>query len=148
MELGKLIEELGLRMRLLRASQEAGQKIEGLSDRDTLLLELLYDRGQMTVSQIAGLCPSVSESTISTNITKLWRQKLVTKNINPENQRVVFVELTPKGNEIISSFKKMRADRMATLFKAMGLSEEEREVLERVFARASAFFDNYLRGQQ
>jgi DNA-binding MarR family transcriptional regulator len=148
MELGKLIDELSLRMRLLRASQEADQKIDGLAERDMLLLELSYDRGQMTVSQIAGLCPSVSESTISTNITKLWRQKLVTKNINPENQRIVFVELTPKGSEVIESFKKMRAQRTATLFKAMEVSEEERQVMERVITRAVEFFDRFLKGQQ
>ena len=148
MELGKLIEELGFRMRLLRASQEANQKTEGLGERDILLLELLHDRGQMTVSQIAGLCPSVSESTISTNISKLWRQKFVTKNINPENQRIVFVALTAKGIETIDSFKKMRAQRMATLFQAMGMSDEERQVLERVFTRATAFFDSYLKNQQ
>jgi len=141
MELAKIIDELGLRMRLLRAGQEADMKSEDLADRDVLILELLAERGKLTVSEISGLCAHVSESTISTNITKLWRKKLVTKSINPQNQRVTFVELTAKGSETVEQFKAMRAQRLAALFTAMEFSQEERQVMERVFARAVEFFD-------
>lgn len=144
-ELGKLIDELGMKMRLLRAAQEGQSHVEDLSERDILLLELLSSRGRMTVSEISGSYPNVSESTISTDITKLWRnRKLVSKTINPDNQRVTFVDLTDKGRELLSVVKKQRGERIAALFRAMEFADGEQEVMTRVFARAIAHFDEYL----
>jgi DNA-binding MarR family transcriptional regulator len=144
-ELGKLMDELGLRMRLLRASQENGAQIGELSERDILLLEMLDGHGRMTVSKIAAAYPHVSESTISTDITKLWREKgLVSKAINPDNQRVTFVEMTEKGREMLRVIKQQRSERIATLFRAMGFTDEEREVMKRLTARAITYFDEYL----
>lgn len=145
-ELGKLMDELGLRMRLLRASQENGAPTADLSERDILLLELLDSHGRMTVSEIGASYPHVSESTISTNITKLWREKkLVSKSINPDNQRITFVEITDNGKEILKLVRQMRTERLATLFRAMEFSQEEREVMVRLTARAITFFDRYLK---
>jgi DNA-binding MarR family transcriptional regulator len=144
-ELGKLIDELGLRMRLLRATQENGAEMAELSERDILLLELLDGRGRMTVSEIAAAYPHVSESTISTDITHLWRnRKLVSKTINPDNQRVTFVEVTDKGKELLNLVRQQRTDRLATLFRAMEFTDEERQVMERVTSRAIRYFDEYL----
>jgi DNA-binding MarR family transcriptional regulator len=144
-ELGKLIDELGMRMRLLRATQENGAPLAELSERDILLLELLDGRGRMTVSEIAAAYPHVSESTISTDITHLWRnKKLVSKTINPDNQRITFVELTEKGRETLSVIRRQRTERLATLFRAMGFSDEERQVMERVTSRAIEYFDEHL----
>jgi len=144
-ELGKLMDELGLRMRLLRASQENGAPMGELSERDILLLELLDGHGRMTVSEIAASYPHVSESTISTDITNLWREKkLVSKTINPDNQRVTFVEITDKGKELLTVIKQQRSERIATLFRAMGFSDEEREVMKRLTSRAIMYFDEYL----
>jgi DNA-binding MarR family transcriptional regulator len=145
MELGKLIDDLSMRMRLMRAGQEAATTADDLNERDILLLELLSNRGRMAVSEISAAYPNVSESTISTNITKLWKnKKLVSKTINPDNQRMTFVDLTNKGREFLGVIKQQRAERMATLFRAMKFSDEEREVMERVTSRAVEFFDEYL----
>ena len=144
-ELGKLMDELGLRMRLFRASQENGAEMSELSERDILLLELLDGHGRMTVSEIAAAYPHVSESTISTDITHLWRnKKLVSKTINPDNQRITFVEITDKGKEVLNLVRQQRSERMATLFRAMGFTDEEREVMKRLTFRAVTYFDEYL----
>jgi DNA-binding MarR family transcriptional regulator len=143
MELGKIIDELGFRMRLLRAGQEDQAHTGDITERDMLLLEMLNERGRMTVSEISASYSNASESTISTNITKLWRnKKLVSKTINPENQRVTFVELTEKGVELVKKIRQMRSERLATLFKAMEITEEESKVMERVMERAVRYFDN------
>jgi DNA-binding MarR family transcriptional regulator len=148
-ELSKLMDELGLRMRLLRATQENGAGTADLSERDILLLELLDSHGRMTVSEIGASYPHVSESTISTNITKLWREKkLVSKSINPDNQRITFVDITDKGREILKKVRQMRTERLATLFRAMEFSDEERQVMERLTSRAISFFDQYLRNER
>ena len=144
-ELGKLMDDLGMRLRLLRAAQEGASRTEDLSERDILLLELLNSRGKMAVSEISAAYSNVSESTISTNITKLWKnRKLVSKTINPENQRVTFVDLTDKGRELLSVIKRQRGERMTTMFRAMKFSDEERAMMERVVARAIDFFDEHL----
>ena len=144
-ELGKLIDDLGMRMRLLRAAQEGASRTEDLSERDILLLELLNSRGKMAVSEISAAYPNVSESTISTNITKLWKnKKLVSKTINPENQRMTFVDLTDKGKELLNVIKQQRGERLTMMFQAMKFSDEERAMMERVVTRAIEFFDTYL----
>jgi DNA-binding MarR family transcriptional regulator len=144
MELGKLFSELAFKMRLVRLAQENEAHTEDLTERDALILELLAERGRMTVSEIAQVCQNVSESTISTNITKLWRnRKFVSKTINPDNQRVTFVELTAKGRELMEKMADMRSRRMATFFEAMGISNEEQAVMERVFGRALDYLSSH-----
>ncbi|RKY12396.1 MAG: hypothetical protein DRP52_04700, partial [Planctomycetota bacterium] len=48
-----------------------------------------------------------SDSTISVNITKLWREKrMVSKTKDPENQRTTIVELTEAGKRAIEIYNK------------------------------------------
>jgi DNA-binding MarR family transcriptional regulator len=144
-DLTKAIHEISLRMRLLRAGQEDESASEGLTQRDTLILELLNERGRMTISQIAQAYPTISDSTISTNITKLWRDnKMVSKTISPENQRTTIVELTDIGRKAIELVKQQRAERYQTLFDAINVTDGEKEVFTKILTRAIAFFDNYL----
>ena len=143
-ELAKLLDELGLRMRLLKATQEAISEGEDLSERDILILELLNSRGQMTVSEVIAAYPQVSESTISTDITKLWRNKLVSKTTNPDNQRITFVGMTQKGKETLDDIRKSRYQRLATLVLAMDFTPDEAQVMRRLTSRAISFFDEFL----
>jgi len=143
-ELEKGIHELSLRMRLLKALQEDRNDSATLSERDESILSLLADQGQMTVSEIAAANPNVSFSTISTTITKLWRDNLVSKTISPKSQRVTIVELTDKGHTAIDLLKKQRTERFNALFHAIEVTPDEKKVLIKVLARAIAFFDKYL----
>jgi DNA-binding MarR family transcriptional regulator len=144
-DLTKAIHEISLRMRLLRAVQEEKSSAEGLTERDVIILELLNERGKMTISQIAQAYPAISDSTISTNITRLWRDdKMVSKTISPENQRTTIVELTEKGKKAIELIKAQRAERYQTLFNAINVTSDEKVVFTRILTRAIAFFDEYL----
>jgi len=142
-DLEKVIHEISLRMRLLRSRQEDTGS-ESLTDREIMLLELLDEHGKMTVSQIAVSYPGVSESTISTGVTKLWRDKLVSKTINPENQRVTIVALTEKGKKTLAVVKRQRAERFNALFHAIETTDDEKQVFLRVLTRAIAYFDGIL----
>ena len=143
-ELEKAIHELSLRMRLIRAMQE-GDAPETISEREALILQQLFERKSMTISEIADSWPNVSESTISMTITKLWKNKeYVSKTINPENQRVTIVELTEKGKEAIETYLKQRSERFNALFHAIHVTPEEKEVLIRVCQKGVQFLDNYL----
>ncbi len=144
-DLVKAIHEISLRMRLIRAAQEEKSSSEGLSERDVIILELLKERGKMTISQIAQAYPTISDSTISTNITRLWRDnKMVTKTISPENQRTTIVELTDEGKKAIKLIMQQRAERYQTLFTAINVTDDEKEVFTKILMRAVAFFDKYL----
>ncbi len=144
-DLEKAIFEVSLRMRLLRAMQEETGSLENLTERDTMILELLNDQGKMTVSQVAAAAANVSDSTISTNITKLWRQKLVSKTVSPENQRTTMVDLTDNGKKAIDKVNRQRLERFQMLFKAIQVTDEEKQVMVRVLGRAVNFFDKHLK---
>ena len=96
-----MIYDMAFRVRLFIASKLSEEKGgNDLSDRESLLLELIGIKGSMSISEISNFYPRVSNSTISTTITKLWKEKkLVDKNILPENQRITTVSLTDKGRE-------------------------------------------------
>jgi len=144
-DLEKAILEISLKMRLLKAMQEDKSPLENLTERDVMILQLLNERGKMTVSQIAAADPSASDSTISTNITKLWRdRKMVSKTISPENQRTTIVELTEKGKKAIEIINKQRSERFNTLFHAINVTDDEKHVLLNIVTRAIAFFDRHL----
>ena len=142
-DLEKAILEITLRMRLLKAMQEEQSPSE-LTERDVMILELLSTQGKMTVSQIASASPNVSDSTISTNITKLWRDKMLSKTISPDNQRTTNVELTEKGKNALEVVNKQRTERFNTLFHALEVTQEEKQVLLKIMARAITFFDKHL----
>jgi len=144
-DLEQAIQELSLRMRLLRAMQEERLSENGLSERDFMILELLGSRGKMTVSEIAAAYSSVSFSTISTDITRLWRDKeMLSKRIDPHNQRVTIVELTDNGRKAVEDFCSRRAERYQRLLEAIKATQQEKEVLLRIIDRAVTFFDRYL----
>ena len=144
-DLEKAIQDLSLRMRMIRAIQEDQAADGALTEREALILQQLAEQGSMSVSQIADCWPNVSDSTISMTITKLWRKRgLVTKTINPDNQRVTMVELSEKGKVELAGIMKQRSERFQALFKAMNVSPEERQMLINVCQRGVKFLDKML----
>lgn len=144
-ELEKAMQELTLRMRMIRAMQEDQANEDALTERDSLILQLLAEQGAMSVTQIAESWPNVSESTISMTITKLWRKRgLVTKTIKPENQRVTLIELSDKGRAELGAVFKQRSERFQALFKALDMKPEEKQMLTNICQRGVKYFDDML----
>lgn len=143
-DLERTINELSLRMRLIKAMQEDQNPKGALTERESLILQQLSEKGQLTVSQIAEVWPDISESTISITLTKLWKQKLISKTISPENQRVTLVNLTDKGYAELAKILEQRRQRFQMFFDAISLTPEEKEVLLRVFQRGVLFLDEVL----
>lgn len=148
-EFEKAMNELSLRMRMLRAIQEDSASGDALTEREALILQLLGERGQMSVTQIADAWPNVSESTISMTITKLWRKLgLVSKTISPDNQRTTLVELTDKGRKELETILAQRSHRISILFNSIDTTEEEKQVLVNISRRGIKFLDSILSGQK
>lgn len=143
-DLEKAIHELSLRMRQIRAMQEDQNPKGALTERETLILQQLSERGALPVSQIAQVWPDVSESTVSITLTKLWKQKLVSKTISPDNQRITLVDLTDKGRTELAKILEQRRQRFQMFFDAIQVTQDEKEVLIRVFQRGISFLDQIL----
>jgi len=137
-----LIYDMAFRVRLYMASKISEQKVGDLTDRESLIIELVGMKGSMSISEIGSLYPTVSNSTISTTITKLWKdKKLVDKKILPENQRVTTVTLTEKGQEILTEIKRTQADVFSTISVSLGLAPDQAEYFHDILKNAIGFFD-------
>jgi DNA-binding MarR family transcriptional regulator len=77
-----LVYDMAFRVRLYIASKLSEEKkIDNLSEREALLLELIGTKGSMSISEIGNFYPRVSGSTISTTITRLWKDKKLVDNL-------------------------------------------------------------------
>ena len=141
-----LIYDMAFRVRLYMASKVSEQKVGDLTDRESLIIELIGMKGNMSISEIGSLYPAVSNSTISTTITKLWKdKKLVDKRILPENQRVTTVTLTDKGRQILKEIKRTQADVFSTISVSLGLSPDQVEYFQDILKNAIRFFDETMK---
>ena len=141
----KLIYDMAFRVRLYIASKVSEQKVGDLTDRETLILELVGMKGNMSISEIGSLYPTVSNSTISTTITKLWKdKKLVDKKILPENQRVTTVSLTEKGKKVLEEVKRTQSEVFSTVTVSLGLSPDQVVYFQEILENAIGFFDKTL----
>ncbi|MGD9110433.1 MAG: hypothetical protein PVG93_05790 [Phycisphaerales bacterium] len=144
-KVAEAIVGLSNRMMKMKAIQESKADSGTITEREFLILNLLNQKGKLTVSKLAEAEPSVSFSTISTDITKLWRdKKMVTKTVDPGNQRSTIVELTEAGRKAIEIRQKQRQERFQRLYDALDTTSQEEEVLLNVVNRAIQYFDNYL----
>ena len=140
-----LIYDMAFRVRLYIASKISEKKVGDLTDRESLIIELIGMKGSMSISEIGSLYPTVSNSTISTTITKLWKDKrLVDKTILPENQRVTTVTLTEKGQKILSEIRHTQSDVFSTVTVSLGLSPDQVEHFQDILEHAIGFFDKSL----
>jgi DNA-binding MarR family transcriptional regulator len=146
-EVTEAILGLSKRMLTMKAIQEGKADTGGIGEREFLILSLLKGKGKMTVSEIAEAEPSVSYSTISTDITRLWRdKKMVTKTVDPDNQRSTIIELTETGRKFVELRQKQKKERFQKLYDALDTTKQEEETLLKVINRAINYFDNYLAG--
>lgn len=115
-----------------------------MTEREITILNLLDAEGRLTVSEISAAEPGVSDSTISTTITKLWREKkLVDKTPSVEDQRTTYVSLSDKGKAVVGEIQKQHRERFEALFKALDVTAEEEALLVKVNKRAVEYFDRH-----
>jgi DNA-binding MarR family transcriptional regulator len=142
----RMIYDMAFRVRLYIASRfYEGRQVHDLNERETLLLELVGTMGSMNISEICNFYPRVSSSTISTTITRLWKEKqLVEKKILPENQRITTVNLTEKGQKVLDQIRKKQSHVFKTVTASLDLSHDQSESFQQILGNAIGFFDNLL----
>jgi DNA-binding MarR family transcriptional regulator len=88
----------------------------------------LRDLGATRITELANL-EAVTQPTMTTLVTRLERDGLVTRSPDPDDARAVRVSITGEGRERLS---RMRAERAALLDAALAeLEPGEREALQR-----------------
>jgi DNA-binding MarR family transcriptional regulator len=145
-KLEKVIQDLSSRMRQLKAAQF--ENPANITERDEMILNLLAENGPMAVSKIAKADHQASFSTISMNISKLWRNKFVSKSVSPKNQRITMVELTEKGKKMTNLLEAQKAQRAKILLQALNLTDSETQILLGILTRAIPYFDNPMLGKE
>ena len=141
-----MIYDMAFRVRLYVTSKLYEEKqIYDLNERETLLLELIATKGSISISEICNFYPRVSSSTISTTISRLWKDKqLVEKRILPENQRITTVNLTEKGQNVLEKIKKKQSHVFRTVTKSLDLSDAQSKSFQQLLGNAIDFFDDLL----
>ena len=141
-----MIYEMAFRVRLYIASRlSEDRRLNDLSEREALLLELIGTMGSLSISEIGNFYPKVSSSTISTTITRLWKdKKLVDKRILPENQRITTVNLTDKGRAVLEQIKQNQSDVFKTVATSLGLSVKQSESFQNILEHAIGQFNEML----
>ncbi len=133
--------DVSLRTMVLRQLQPLAKGARDLTERDVLILELLGFQGRQCVSNIARLFPKASKATVSVNLTKLWRAGKIAKTIDPANQRMTWIKLTPGGRKALGEVQRQRKAHMATLAGMLRLSAAERATFEKIMGMLIAQAD-------
>ncbi len=108
---------------------------EGISGRKISTLRYLIDAGPLTVGQLGDyLC--ISDSSTSTLIADLKKRGYVTRTRSPDDNRVVMVEITGQGRELVArtplggipllreALKTLPSDRLDLIHKALATMNE------------------------
>jgi DNA-binding MarR family transcriptional regulator len=144
-QMEELMYDMSLRARLYRVSKGLGEGPAGLSEREALLLELIGLKGSVSISEIVKLYVKASPSTISTTITRLWKdKKLVDKNIDPDNQRLTMVSLTAKGRAALEEIIRARSKLYTAVTESLGVAQEENSLFRTAMKNGARYFDGIL----
>jgi DNA-binding MarR family transcriptional regulator len=97
---GRTIQEF---LSLYRYLRHYGRQMhmEGISGRKVSTLRYLAEAGPLMVGQLSDyLC--INDSSTSTTISDLKKRGYVTRRRSPEDNRVVLVEITEQGRELLA----------------------------------------------
>lgn len=140
MKLERLIDEISVKMRLLKVAQDT--KVTGqYSEREILLLELIDAKKKMSISELTTSFKVVSKSIISSTISNFWKAQIVNKERDIENQRIAYVSLTPRGKKLLNTIRKQKDERFSILIKALDLNPEQKEMIKQILENAIKMFD-------
>jgi DNA-binding MarR family transcriptional regulator len=99
-------------------------KSYGLTPNQFGVLEALYHKGSLTISEIIDKTLS-SSGNMDLVIKNLEKLDLVIKNISSEDKRYRKVELTGKGRNLISHAFPLHVECVNKMFNAMELSKKK-----------------------
>lgn len=106
-----------------------------ISRTQFLILDRLFSEGPRKVSELAEAL-HITCGAVTGNCDKLIQAGLATRTRDQKDRRVVFMEITPQGQNIMEEVKEQRNRIIECLFR--GFTEEDRENLTRLFSHMLA----------
>lgn len=111
--------------------------MEGIAVSHGDILYALFHQKRMTMAEIA-VRIGRDKSTVTALVDKLLRLGYVVKERASEDSRVVYVALTPKGQELEPVFEAI-SQKLLEMFYT-GVTEEEKQELLRILSRIDSNF--------
>lgn len=114
----------------------------GLGLTDFLVLEALLHKGAQPVNEL-GRRVCLTSGSITTAVTRLQRRKLVARRSATHDARIVVVELTPPGRDLIRRLYAIHAGNLELLFDGVGAADRRNllALMKSVGLRAEALLE-------
>lgn len=93
-----------------------------LSPKQIILLELIKKNGQVTIGQIASYM-NITSSAVGQLVSKLEEQHYISRSINPENRREIFVSLDNSGIKYFKREEEIKRFIISRYYSKLELSE-------------------------
>lgn len=103
-----------------------GSKIQGFNPTAFAVMEVLYYKGSQPIQQI-GAKLLLQSGNVTYVIDKLEAGGLLKRQPCPRDRRVIYAELTEKGQELMDTLYPEFAERID--YALSGLNEEEKEMM-------------------
>lgn len=94
-------------------------------------LDFIEDHKGLTMSQFAEMM-KISPSTATVFIDKLVRSKLVKRGVDAQNRKIIRLQLTPHGSDVMAENRKCKQAVLKKIFAP--LSSKDRMELARIFS--------------
>ncbi|HHX00577.1 MAG TPA: MarR family transcriptional regulator [Acholeplasmataceae bacterium] len=95
-----------------------------LSMNEVHTLEAIANSDEPTMSNIAKKM-RITTGTLTTNINRLVNKKYVTRHVDPNDRRRVFLELTDSSREVLKQHDKFHDEMIESLFQDLPIEEDE-----------------------
>lgn len=93
-----------------------------LSPKQIILLDFIEKNSQVTIGQIASYL-NITSSAVGQLVSKLEEQQYVTRSINPENRREIFVSLDTLGIKYFEREEEIKRFIISKYYSKLELSE-------------------------
>lgn len=132
-----LISKIREKSNRLIVSEMLKHGIDGIVTSHGDIIYALINKPRLTMAEIAEKIGR-DKSTVTALVDKLVRLGYVIKERDTEDTRVVYVTLTPKGNELKPIFEAISKEVIDVLY--LGISEKEKEELITILSK---IFNNF-----
>lgn len=104
-----------------------------LSPKQIILLDFIKKNSQVTIGQIASYM-NITSSAVGQLVSKLEEQQYVTRSINPENRREIFVNLDTLGIKYFQREEEIKRFIISRYYSKLELSEvvQLKEVVQKL----------------
>ena len=121
-EIGEILNGLRVVVQALRVSSRAAEKEAGLSGAQLFVLQQLSKARSLSVNELAARTHT-HQSSVSVVVTKLVRDKLVSRSRSSTDGRLLVLSLTKRGEERLQRAPATAQDALLAGLRRMGPDE-------------------------